>query len=211
MSSANDSDRLSEGSADDDVAIFDDAVDTVDAVDTIDIDDVDAIERTAARNPVPSPWLWAVAITLALAAGTWLWNQAFRVSPTPLGRYLADRAAALDTGEPVTDDVLAGLAGDKLSVQAGGEAFARHCVKCHGARGEGHIGPNLTDPFWIEGGAPVDIYNAILLGRNGKGMPAWGLQLGTGACKQIASYLMTIRDTNLPGKPAQGARWGGQR
>jgi cytochrome c oxidase cbb3-type subunit III len=167
--------------------------------------DPGSLERS--DPPLPRWWIWATAATVAIAAGLWLWNQAFHVSPGSLERYLADRAAALDTGEPVTDEVLAGLAGDKLAVQAGEAAFARSCVKCHGARGEGNIGPNLTDPFWLGGGAPVDIYQTILLGRDGKGMPSWGLQLGTGACKQIAAYLLVIRDSNLPGKAPQGERW----
>jgi cytochrome c oxidase cbb3-type subunit III len=169
-----------------------------------------APHASGARADDPAPPLWwvlASALTVALAAGLWLWNQALHVDPGPLERYLAERAAALDTGEPVTDDTLVALTRDKLAVQAGAAAFARTCVKCHGERGEGNIGPNLTDPFWIGGGAPVDIYQTILLGRDGKGMPSWGLQLGTGACKQITAFVLSIRDENLAGKAPQGQRW----
>ena len=101
---------------------------------------------------------------------------------------------------------IAELAADKLAVKAGGAVFTRNCVKCHGARGEGNIGPNLTDEFWIAGGSALDIYQTILHGRDGKGMPSWGLVLGTGACKQLAAYVVTIRGSNLPGKAPQGER-----
>jgi len=163
--------------------------------------------RRTGEPALPGWWLWATALTVAIAAGSWLWNQGLHIGPTPLQRYLADRAAALDTGEPVTDQELVGLARDKLAVQAGADLFSRNCTKCHGARAEGNIGPNLTDGFWIGGGAPVDIHQTILLGRDGKGMPAWGLQLGTGAVKQLAAYVLTLRDTNVAGKAPQGTRW----
>ncbi len=179
-----------------------DAIEPADLAD--EADQADQID--GADGPLPRWWLWAAWLTVAVAAATWLWSEAFHLAPGPLERYLADRAAALDTGEPVTDEALVALAGDKLAIQAGGDLFARNCVKCHGARGEGNIGPNLTDAFWIGGSAPLDIYQTIILGRDGKGMPSWGLQLGTGACKQIAAYALTIRDTNLPGKPPQGTR-----
>ena len=154
---------------------------------------------------MPALWVWASALAVVVAAGSWLWNR--DIAPTSMERYLADRAAALDTGEPVTDELLTGLARDKLAVQAGADLFSRNCSKCHGARAEGGIGPNLTDEFWIAGAAPTDIHRTILLGRDGKGMPAWGLQLGTGAVQQLTSFVLTLRDTNVSGgKAPQGER-----
>lgn len=160
-----------------------------------------------ADNRLPSWWLWLFWLALALAAGTWLGGQAFHVVPGPLERYLADRTAALDTGGLVTGDMLESLAKDKLAVQAGAAAFRKNCTRCHGDHAEGKVGPNLTDAYWIGGGAPVDIYATIVEGRNAKGMPPWGGELGRGLCKQVAAYILTIREQNLPGKPPQGARW----
>lgn len=163
------------------------------------------LARAPADGAVASLWVWAAALAVVLAAGSWLWNR--DIASTPLERYLVDRAAALDTGEPVTDEILTALARDKLAVQAGADLFSRNCSKCHGARAEGGIGPNLTDEFWIGGGAPTDIHQAILLGRDGKGMPAWGLQLGTGAVQQLTAFALTLRDTSVPGgKAPQGTR-----
>jgi cytochrome c oxidase cbb3-type subunit 3 len=164
-------------------------------------------DARAHDSALPRWWLWATAFTVALAAGYWLWIEPLHLSPTPFERYVTERAAALDTGEPVTEKVIADLARDKLAVRAGEGAFARNCAKCHGARAEGHIGPNLTDDFWIGGGAALDIYQTILRGRDGKGMPSWGLLLGTGDCKQLAAYVVTLRGTNRPGKAPQGAKW----
>lgn len=160
-----------------------------------------------ADNRLPSWWPWLFCTSVLLAAGLWLGSHAFRAIPGPLERYLAERAAALDTGGLVTDEMLLELAGDRLAVRAGADAFARNCTRCHGERGQGLVGPNLTDPFWIGGGSPVDIYATIVEGRNARGMPPWGGQLGRGACKQVAAFLLTIRDQDLPGKAPQGARW----
>jgi cytochrome c oxidase cbb3-type subunit III len=160
-----------------------------------------------ADHRLPGWWIWLFWTSLALAAGSWLASAAFGVVPGPLERYLADRAAALDSGGLVSDEMLVALAGDDLAVEAGAAAFAKHCTRCHGERGEGSVGPNLTDAYWVGGGAPVDIYATVVEGRNARGMPPWGGELGRGMCKQVTAYLLTIRDRNLPGKPPQGARW----
>ncbi len=144
-------------------------------------------------GPLPRWWRWGLGLSIALATSYWLCSEAFHLVPEPLERYLAERAAALDTGEAVTDQMLVELARDKLAVRAGAADFGRHCAKCHGAGGEGGIGPNLTDDVWIASGSPLDIYRTIVFGRDGKGMPSWGLLLGTGACKQLAAHVLTFR------------------
>ncbi len=47
--------------------------------------------------------------------------------------------------------------------------------------GEGSVGPNLTDAYWIHGGAPLQIHKTVTNGVPDKGMVAWGDQLGPGA------------------------------
>jgi cytochrome c oxidase cbb3-type subunit III len=92
-------------------------------------------------------------------------------------------------------------------VRAGANAFAEHCVRCHGARAQGEVGPNLTDEYWIAGGGPLAIYRSIVDGRATHGMPAWGAELGPARCKQLTAYLLTLRGSRQPGKPPQGERW----
>ena len=164
----------------------------------------DGIEE--ADNRLPRWWLWTFYIAIAFSFGYWVYYESFAIGAGPLDRFTQDRMAALDTGEPVTDEVLVALAADKLAVRAGGKAFAQNCAKCHGSRAEGNIGPNLTDDYWLADDDPAGVYATISAGRTGKGMPAWGLQLGPGACKQIAAYLITVRGSNLPGKPPQGEK-----
>lgn len=169
------------------------------------IHEYDGIEE--ADNKLPQWWLWSFYLAIAFAAGYWLWYEEFRVTPGPLDSYALARMEALDTGEEVTEPMLAQLAEDSLSVRGGAQIFATNCAKCHGSRGEGNIGPNLTDEFWIGGGSAVDIYTTIVEGRDGKGMQGWGLQLGPGRCKQVTAYLLTLRDSKVPGKPPEGKPW----
>ena len=44
------------------------------------------------------------------------------------------------------------LSTDKTTLDKGKELFTKNCVACHGPDGQGGIGPNLTDDFWIHGG-----------------------------------------------------------
>lgn len=152
---------------------------------------------------VPWWWPWLFAVTCVFAAGYWLYYERFG-GPGPLDRYLEERTAALDTGALVTEEMLAELAADPLAVRAGARTFEKHCAKCHGARAQGDVGPNLTDDRWIGGASAVEIYETIAAGRIANGMPAWQLELGPGACKQVAAHVLTLRGLDLPGKPPQG-------
>lgn len=165
-----------------------------------------AEQRDAGDGAVPRLWLYAALLSAVLAAGTWLAHEGFHVAPGALDAYLAERTAALDRGTLVTDAMLTELSTDPLALRAGAAAFAEHCARCHGARAQGNVGPNLTDGYWLGGGAPLAIYTSIVEGRAAGGMQPWG-SLGRGLCKQLTAYLLTLRDTDVAGKPPQGSPW----
>ncbi|MCB1149993.1 c-type cytochrome, partial [bacterium] len=89
-------------------------------------------------------------------------------------------------------------------VEQGREIFQTYCVVCHLEQGQGLVGPNLTDRFWIHGGKPMDIYNTVTNGVLDKGMAAWGNQLGPTRVQAVVAYVLTLRNTNVPGKDPQG-------
>jgi len=106
---------------------------------------------------------------------------------------------------PVTDDMLATLARDSATVAQGKEIFAATCGPCHRADGGGNIGPNLTDRFWIHGAKPTDIFRTAYDGIPAKGMPTWGPQLGDHRVQNVVAYVLSIKNTNVPGgKAPQG-------
>lgn len=85
---------------------------------------------------------------------------------------------------------------DEAGIVEGAEMFASYCAACHGGAGEGGVGPNLTDEYWLHGGSLTDVYKTIKEGVPSKGMISWKSQLSPGNMQQIASYIMTLKGTN---------------
>jgi cytochrome c oxidase cbb3-type subunit 3 len=92
------------------------------------------------------------------------------------------------------------------SMVAGGQQlFAQKCSPCHGMRGEGSIGPNLTDDYWLHGGQLADIYTTVRDGVPAKGMLPWKTQLRPAELLSVSAFVGTLRGTSPPGaKAAQG-------
>jgi len=94
---------------------------------------------------------------------------------------------------------------DKSVVEKGKEIFTKNCVACHGAQGQGGIGPNLTDDFWIHGGDFKNIITTIYNGVPEKGMTTWRGILKKDELQAVASYVWTLYGTNPPNpKSPQG-------
>ena len=79
---------------------------------------------------------------------------------------------------------------------AGKALYTANCAACHGANGEGTIGPNLTDRFWLHGGEIKDVFRTIKYGVPEKGMVPWEQTLTPGQIAEVASYILSLRDTN---------------
>ncbi len=88
-----------------------------------------------------------------------------------------------------------GLDGDAAN---GDAIFAANCVACHGANGEGLIGPSFCDSNWIHGGAIEDLVRIINIGVPAKGMIPWDKTLTPEQILQVASYILTFEGTNPP-------------
>jgi S-disulfanyl-L-cysteine oxidoreductase SoxD len=65
-----------------------------------------------------------------------------------------------------------------LAVAAGQQLFKDNCVTCHGANGEGDIGPALNDSTFLKTTADNTIFSVISSGVPGTQMPAWNQQYG---------------------------------
>jgi cytochrome c oxidase cbb3-type subunit 3 len=91
---------------------------------------------------------------------------------------------------------------DAAGIETGKTMFTQSCVACHGTKGEGGIGPNLTDKFWIHGGSMNNIYNTIKIGYPEKGMQSWQTMLSPVQMKNLASYVKSIIGTNPPNAKA---------
>jgi cytochrome c oxidase cbb3-type subunit 3 len=91
---------------------------------------------------------------------------------------------------------------DIESVDKGKSIYAINCLACHGANGEGLIGPNFCDSNWIHGGAINDLVRIINVGVPAKGMIPWDKTLTPEQILQVASYILTLEGTNPPNQKA---------
>jgi cytochrome c oxidase cbb3-type subunit 3 len=98
------------------------------------------------------------------------------------------------------------LTSDVLS--AGKEVFVKFCVACHGNGGEGSVGPNLTDDYWIHGGSIGDLFATIKYGVPAKGMASWQDILTAKEIGEVSNYIKSLYGTNPPNaKEPQGDLW----
>ncbi len=96
----------------------------------------------------------------------------------------------------------------EMDLATGKTLYTTNCVACHGALGEGGVGPNMTDNFWIHGGSVKNIYQTIKNGVPEKGMIAWSTQLRPIDMHRLASYILTLQGTNPPnGKAPEGTEF----
>lgn len=160
-----------------------------------------------ADNALPLWWVAVFALSTIFAIGYWWYYQVYEVSPNPHAAYAAEaEEAAAKSGRNISAEALVNLSKEASTVESGRVVFVQNCVVCHGDKAEGKIGPNLTDPFWIHGGAPDKVYNILYDGVAAKGMPAWGPVLGASKVQALAAYVLSVGGTNVPGKEPQGER-----
>lgn len=157
-----------------------------------------------ADNLLPRWWLATFYGTIFFSAGYWFYYEAYSIGQSPAEQYAAIMEERASQAVEVTDELLAGLSTDSTRVEAGQQLFATNCAVCHGQQGEGNIGPNLTDNAWIHGGLAADVHTTITQGVSTAGMPPWGQTLGPQGVLNVAAYVLSIRNTNVAGRPPQG-------
>ena len=164
------------------------------------IHEYDGIEE--ADNDLPKWWLFVFYASIAFACIYWFWYHEYGIDELPSAAYAAEMEAR--AGDQVTPELLAALAEDEDAVEAGRALYMTNCVACHAAEGQGQIGPNLTDDYWIHGGSAMDIHGVVATGVLDKGMPPWAGPLGPRGTREVVAYVLTLRSTNVPGKEPQG-------
>ena len=94
---------------------------------------------------------------------------------------------------------------DAKGITAGADLYSKNCVACHGDKGQGLVGPNLTDDYWLHGGSMKDIFKTIKYGWPDKGMQSWKGNFSPSQMQEIASYVKSLKGTNPTGaKEKQG-------
>ncbi len=96
----------------------------------------------------------------------------------------------------ISESELLALLQDPDALAEGGEIFGDQCALCHGYSGEGMIGPNLIDNYWLHGKGKIsDIAVSISSGIPDKGMAAWADRIPEQQILHIAAYIKSIQGT----------------
>jgi len=107
-------------------------------------------------------------------------------------------AAPLEKKERTKEEMLA----------AGKVTFEKICSVCHGKFGEGLVGPNMTDEYWIHGGSFEDMKQVVLNGVLEKGMISYKNQLSNQQIDDVLTYIQSLQGTNPPNQKApQGEKY----
>lgn len=166
-------------------------------------------------NSLPPWWVWGFYITIIWAFVYLIHYHVFHTGPSSSEEYaqsletahleLIERQAKM-ANFLSPENVKALTTPDGLG--AGKGIFEKNCVACHGSEGEGIVGPNLTDDFWIHGGGIKNIFRVITNGVPAKGMISWKSQLTPKQIQQVSSYILTFQGSNpANGKAPQGEKW----
>lgn len=162
-------------------------------------------------NPLPGWWLMTFFGTIIFS---FVYAIHFMIMPdtglatefqTAWKALQTIQASAVASAPAASADDLIKAAQDPAMVSAGAAVYAGKCAACHGAKGEGMVGPNLTDNFWLHGkGEPTDVLHTVAKGVLDKGMPAWENMISKEELTQVVAFVNSLHNTNVPGKAPQG-------
>jgi cytochrome c oxidase cbb3-type subunit 3 len=162
-------------------------------------------------NPMPTWWRRVFWATFVFSLGYFVHFQLTGNGASVEQSYAQDmrefreQQAAQSLGKEVTEEGLVRLMQDATLMQDARTVFVARCVQCHADRGQGNIGPNLTDDYWLNGsGKLLELYEVVSNGRTLRGMPTWSQKLRPLELAQVVAYIGSLRHTNVPGRPPQG-------
>ena len=165
-------------------------------------------------NVLPPWWKYLFYATIVFAVIYLVDFHVINISPSSAAEYDEEvnvanirRAELMGSGAFITAKTVT-LLTDQASLYEGAEIFKKNCAACHGLKGEGLVGPNLTDANWIHGGGIRNVFNTITNGVPEKGMLSWKTQLRPKQIQEVGSYVLSLFGTNPPNaKPPQGDVW----
>jgi cytochrome c oxidase cbb3-type subunit 3 len=160
-------------------------------------------------NSLPPWWVYGFYVTIIFSVG-YLWyfhtgtpgrGQADEYKSEMAEAQVAKEAFLKKAGNAI-DEKTVTLITDAGRISAGKATFAANCAVCHGAAGEGKVGPNLTDVNWIHGGTINDLFKTIKYGVPAKGMVPWEASLTPVQIQDVASFILSLQGTNPAGAKA---------
>jgi cytochrome c oxidase cbb3-type subunit 3 len=166
-------------------------------------------------NVLPPWWVNMFILTIIWAVGYMYYYHWGGNGPSSAEEYKMEvaeaqkmQAANLSNKANSVDESNVTAVTEKTELGEGELIFKSTCAACHGQKGEGMVGPNLTDDYWLHGGGIKNVFKTIKYGVPDKGMISWQSQLKPADIRKVASYILTLHGTNPPNpKAPQGEIW----
>ena len=162
---------------------------------------------------LPRWWLWLFWLCIIFGILYLVYYHVLKLGPlsgkeyenevAAANRVKAEIAAEAARNAPAVNYDVASK--DAAVIAKGEQIFAANCVVCHMTLGQGLVGPNLTDDYWIHGGTFPEILNLIREGVPAKGMITWKEKMSQPDMFAVASYVWSIhgRDVSKAVPPAK--------
>lgn len=177
--------------------------------------DFDGIKEL--NNPIPFWFNLLFYGTVVVAFGYMLVFHVFNTGDLQAKEYEkevaqaeVDKQAYIKQAGNLIDENTVTLITDEAKLKEGQEMFIAKCAVCHGDKGQGNVGPNLTDEYWLHGGDVSSVFKTIKYGVPSKGMVAWQNSMNGAQMQALTSYIHTLKGTNPAGaKEPQGEKEAG--
>ncbi len=170
--------------------ILTDAVDIEDESSILMDHEYDGIQEL--DNNLPPWWVWLMWGTVIFAVVYMLNYHVFKISPLQIDEYTAEMELAESLKDPnAVTELTAILLTSESDLNSGKKVFAENCISCHLANGQGSVGPNLTDDYWLYGNDIKDLFKLIKYGNN-NGMPAHEKKLTPYQIQQVSSFVLNL-------------------
>ena len=162
-------------------------------------------------NPLPGWWKWLFVASIVICPFYWMFYHGGAEGRSTEDAYnsaLAEntRLQFAEIGDLQPDAATIMKFSQKSNwVRVGEIVFKTNCSTCHGRKGEGNVGPNLTDEYFKHITTVEDIAKVIANGAAAKAMPAWSNRLHPNEIVMLSAYIAKLRGTNVEGgKAAEG-------
>ena len=161
-------------------------------------------------NPMPRWWVYLFWATIVFSVLYWLNVPGFGIGKGQISDYDRDMATAAAAAakqraaEPAgaSPEQRMAMTKDASVLALGKQTYTQNCAACHRADAGGQIGPNLTDDYWLHGGALEEMHTTVADGVLEKGMPPWGKVLKPAQLDAVVAYVYTLRGTTVPNPKA---------
>lgn len=161
-------------------------------------------------NQLPPWWKYGFLVTIVWGCAYLFYFHVMEAAPLSGGEYANEMEAAkiakeayMRTAKNNVDENT--IKFDPAYVADGQKIYTENCVACHGDKGQGGVGPNLTDDYWLHGGKINDIFKTVKYGWPANGMKSWQTDLSATQIAQVVCYVKSLKGTKpADGKPAQG-------